>query len=165
MIEESTYYGYKGRELFYRVAAPAAPEALLIVIHGYGEHSGRYEDLIQDFSSRGYAVFVPDLRGHGRQSAGLRGYRGTRQGAGGYPYSDPAGGATIPRCSAGAGRPQHGRHVRPLPVACLPGRLCGRGLERSGDSASRGGQPSGQSPGRGHRGNRAEPADSGARPE
>ena len=66
MTEESTYYGYKGRELFYRFAAPAEPEALLIIIHGYGEHSGRYEDLIQDFSSRGYAVFVPDLRGHGR---------------------------------------------------------------------------------------------------
>jgi alpha-beta hydrolase superfamily lysophospholipase len=44
---------------------PAAREAVLIV-HGLGEHSGRYEQLAQWFLARGYAVRSYDQRGHGR---------------------------------------------------------------------------------------------------
>jgi alpha-beta hydrolase superfamily lysophospholipase len=43
---------------------PSAHDAVLIV-HGLGEHSGRYEKLAQWFLARGYAVRSYDQRGHG----------------------------------------------------------------------------------------------------
>jgi len=52
-----------------------APAAVLAVIHGYGEHGGRYRGLAEDMAARGYAVHVHDLRGHGL-SAGRRGHLG-----------------------------------------------------------------------------------------
>ena len=66
MVQESTYYGYEGRELFYHYAVPSDPQAVVIVVHGYGEHSGRYLHVLDAFAARGYAVFAPDHRGHGR---------------------------------------------------------------------------------------------------
>ena len=54
--------------------APAGhPIAVLAVVHGYGEHGGRYGFLVDDMVPRGYAVFTFDLRGHGR-SPGRRGH-------------------------------------------------------------------------------------------
>ena len=49
------------------------PVAVLAVVHGYGEHGGRYGFLVDDVVPRGYAVFTFDLRGHGR-SPGRRGH-------------------------------------------------------------------------------------------
>ena len=49
-----------------------APSAVLAVVHGYGEHGGRYAWLGEDLAARGYAVYAYDLRGHG-QSSGTRG--------------------------------------------------------------------------------------------
>jgi acylglycerol lipase len=65
MSIESTFYGYKGRELFYRSIEPADPKGLVLILHGYGEHSGRYEHVMDAFAARDYAVYVPDHRGHG----------------------------------------------------------------------------------------------------
>ena len=50
---------------------PQARGAVLIV-HGLGEHSGRYQRLAQCFNQRGYAVRSYDQRGHG-QTPGQRG--------------------------------------------------------------------------------------------
>ena len=47
--------------------------AVLAVVHGFGEHGGRYGFLVDDMAPRGYAVFTFDLRGHGR-SPGRRGH-------------------------------------------------------------------------------------------
>jgi alpha-beta hydrolase superfamily lysophospholipase len=44
----------------------------LLIVHGLGEHSGRYQRLAQWFNARGYAVRAYDQRGHGR-SPGRRG--------------------------------------------------------------------------------------------
>jgi alpha-beta hydrolase superfamily lysophospholipase len=52
-----------------------APAAVLAVVHGYGEHGGRYRGLAEAMVARGYAVHAYDLRGHGR-SAGRRGHVG-----------------------------------------------------------------------------------------
>ncbi|WP_297853654.1 alpha/beta hydrolase [Meiothermus sp.] len=46
---------------------------MLLIIHGFGEHSGRYENLAQHLAAQGYAVYAPDLRGHGG-SEGQRGH-------------------------------------------------------------------------------------------
>lgn len=60
-----------GLELRLRAWLPAEPEALLLVIHGLGEHSGRYSTFGRHFAELGYGVYAVDLRGHG-ESPGLR---------------------------------------------------------------------------------------------
>jgi len=44
-----------------------------LLIHGLGEHSGRYLNLIQDFNNKNISVFTIDIRGHGK-SEGKRGH-------------------------------------------------------------------------------------------
>lgn len=45
----------------------------LVIVHGYGEHGGRYNARAQTFVDAGFRVLIPDVRGHG-QSEGQRGY-------------------------------------------------------------------------------------------
>lgn len=47
--------------------------AIVLVVHGVGEHSGRYGRYAETFLRCGAAVVAPDHRGHGR-SEGLRGH-------------------------------------------------------------------------------------------
>ena len=47
------------------------PRYLALVVHGYGEHAGRYEEVAGVLVEHGAAVFAPDHLGHGR-SAGER---------------------------------------------------------------------------------------------
>ena len=49
------------------------PIGVVLLTHGLGEHSGRYEHVIAPLRRRRIAVVRWDLRGHGR-SAGLRGH-------------------------------------------------------------------------------------------
>ena len=49
-----------------------APRGAIALVHGLGEHSGRYERLAERFTNAGFAVWAIDLRGHG-QSPGARG--------------------------------------------------------------------------------------------
>jgi lysophospholipase len=44
----------------------------IIVQHGFGEHSGRYQNVVDIFEKSGYSLFIIDMRGHGL-SEGLRG--------------------------------------------------------------------------------------------
>ena len=50
-----------------------SPKALLLIIHGVGEHSGRYQHFADALCPSGYAVRAFDHRGHGL-SGGLRGH-------------------------------------------------------------------------------------------
>ena len=47
-------------------AAEGAPRAELLLVHGYGEHHGRYARQIAHLVSRGVSVYALDLPGHGR---------------------------------------------------------------------------------------------------
>jgi len=49
------------------------PAAVLAMVHGYGEHGGRYSPLAEALVAFGYALSTFDLRGHGR-SPGRRGH-------------------------------------------------------------------------------------------
>lgn len=63
-----------GPRLFEQVWLPEGkPKASVAVVHGLGEHSGRYAPLADDLTRHGYAVHALDLRGHGR-SEGERAY-------------------------------------------------------------------------------------------
>ena len=57
--------------LFRRSWVPEAPRHALLLVHGYAEHSGRYEAMATWFAERGHAVHGYDHRGHGR-SQGAR---------------------------------------------------------------------------------------------
>jgi alpha-beta hydrolase superfamily lysophospholipase len=48
-------------------------KAVLLIVHGLAEHSGRYENIINWFVPLGYAVYALDHIGHGK-SSGQRGY-------------------------------------------------------------------------------------------
>lgn len=45
----------------------------LVIVHGYGEHAGRYVDRAKTFTKAGYRVLAIDVRGHGL-SEGVRGH-------------------------------------------------------------------------------------------
>src|SRR5512146_2483768 len=47
-------------------------KAVVVLIHGLGEHTGRYAHVGKAFAKAGYALVGFDLRGHGR-SGGPRG--------------------------------------------------------------------------------------------
>jgi alpha-beta hydrolase superfamily lysophospholipase len=49
------------------------PQAIILIVHGLGDHSGRYGNYVNYFMPRGYALYSFDTRGHGR-SSGTRGY-------------------------------------------------------------------------------------------
>ncbi|MBI4540464.1 MAG: lysophospholipase [Gemmatimonadetes bacterium] len=51
----------------------AAPRAALLVVHGHGEHAGRYAIFAEAMARRGFSVFAYSQRGHGR-SEGRRGH-------------------------------------------------------------------------------------------
>ncbi len=74
---EGTFTGAGGLSLYFRGWRPeGTPQAVIAVVHGFGEHSGRYVNLIHYFVPRNYAVYAFDLRGHGR-SPGPRGHINT----------------------------------------------------------------------------------------
>lgn len=50
-----------------------APKAIILVIHGLGEHSGRYEHLAEYFCAKGIGVLANDRSGHGK-SGGKKGH-------------------------------------------------------------------------------------------
>lgn len=43
-----------------------AARGVIVLVHGYAEHIGRYKHVIATLTERGYAVFTQDHRGHGR---------------------------------------------------------------------------------------------------
>lgn len=49
------------------------PLAVVILIHGIGEHSGRYQYWARQFAQQRFLIYAPDYRGHGL-SAGKRGH-------------------------------------------------------------------------------------------
>ncbi len=52
---------------------PQNPKAVVLLVHGLGEHAGRYEHVAQAFNDHGYALVGFDHPGHGK-SDGVRGH-------------------------------------------------------------------------------------------
>jgi alpha-beta hydrolase superfamily lysophospholipase len=71
---EEWFEGAGGARLFCRHARPAGPpRAVLVSLHGLGDHSGLYPMVPEAVLPLGIELFAPDLRGNGR-SPGQRGY-------------------------------------------------------------------------------------------
>ena len=76
MILNHTSYSISssdGIKLFIRDYSLQNSNKVILIIHGLGEHSGRYLKLIQDFNDKNISVFTIDIRGHGK-SEGKRGH-------------------------------------------------------------------------------------------
>lgn len=63
---ETTYQAQNGPTLYLQAWMPESPQASLLLIHGLGEHSGRYGALVEGLVDLGLAVFTFDGRGHGK---------------------------------------------------------------------------------------------------
>ena len=71
---ESIWNNDEGLSFFVRGWEPdQAPKAAVALVHGLGEHTGRYAHVGRAFTARGYALAGFDLRGHGK-SGGARGH-------------------------------------------------------------------------------------------
>jgi len=70
---EGYFEAANGRKLFFRSWQPEPPERAIVLVHGFGEHSGRYESFASWFARKGFAVYALDLQGHGN-SPGKRGH-------------------------------------------------------------------------------------------
>ena len=65
---------YHGNSIFACEWNPEnSPKASLALVHGHGEHSGRYQYLADFYTKNGFAVISFDLFGHGK-SGGQRGH-------------------------------------------------------------------------------------------
>ena len=87
------------KSLGYRVWRAQHPQALVVILHGFGEHSGRYASLAASLAEQGLSVAAPDLWGHGR-SVGRRGDL-----------------ADLARCASQLVTPTHAKQ----PIASRPG--------------------------------------------
>lgn len=74
MTEETDYFlSQDGLRLYYRHWPAQNPIAVLCIVHGLGEHSGRYMHVAKFLSQRNISVLAMDLRGHGL-SKGKKGH-------------------------------------------------------------------------------------------
>ena len=64
---EGTFEGKGGLTIFHQRWLPDGDaRAVLLIAHGYGEHSGRYGNVVDEFVPRGVAIYALDHRGHGK---------------------------------------------------------------------------------------------------
>ncbi|MBI4352945.1 MAG: lysophospholipase [Candidatus Omnitrophica bacterium] len=76
MWTEHRFVAFDGTPIFYRRARCSGDRrGIVLVVHGMGEHSGRYEHVARYFSERGWESVLPDLRGFGK-SGGPRAFAG-----------------------------------------------------------------------------------------
>lgn len=73
-MNNETFTARDGLKIFTANLLPTGePKAVVLVIHGYGEHCGRYSHVMTALTKAGYAAYALDHCGHG-QSDGVRAY-------------------------------------------------------------------------------------------
>ena len=72
--DEGFFSARDNTRLYWQSALPdAEPTAFVGIVHGFGDHSGRYKRVIDALVADGYGVMAFDYRGHGKAD-GRRGY-------------------------------------------------------------------------------------------
>lgn len=71
--QTDTFKTGDGLSIFCQSWVPASPKAVIVLSHGYAEHSGRYQHVVDALLEQNYAVYALDHRNHG-QSDGEKGY-------------------------------------------------------------------------------------------
>jgi alpha-beta hydrolase superfamily lysophospholipase len=64
---DGRFTGAGQHSIYFQCWTPdSAPKAMLLLVHGAGEHSGRYQSFAQFFTAHNYAVAALDYQGHGK---------------------------------------------------------------------------------------------------
>jgi acylglycerol lipase len=64
---EGYFNGLKDFKIYHQSWKPGGEiKAVLLISHGYAEHSSRYLNVVNHFLPKGFAVYALDHRGHGR---------------------------------------------------------------------------------------------------
>jgi acylglycerol lipase len=72
--QEDFFEGVGNTRIYHQCWLPESnPKAVLMIVHGVGEHSGRYMNVVNHFVPAGFAVYGIDHPGHGK-SGGTRKY-------------------------------------------------------------------------------------------
>ncbi len=71
--QEFQFITRDGKTLHGKAWIPQEIRAVICLVHGLGEHSGRYTQLAEHLNLHGYALYGYDQRGHGK-SEGTRGH-------------------------------------------------------------------------------------------
>ena len=72
--KDGYFNGVRDANIYYQSWLPEGePKAILVIVHGLAEHSGRYMNVVNHLVPSGYAVYGIDHIGHGK-SDGKRGY-------------------------------------------------------------------------------------------
>lgn len=69
-ISNNYFKAHDHHRLYYECVRPKSPKAVLVLVHGLGEHLGRYSNPVREFG-KDHTVYLYDHRGHGR-SDGVR---------------------------------------------------------------------------------------------
>jgi alpha-beta hydrolase superfamily lysophospholipase len=64
--DEGFFSGKDDTRLYWRLLLPEAPKAILGIVHGYGDHSGRYLHVMQALALQNIGSVAFDYRGHGQ---------------------------------------------------------------------------------------------------
>ncbi|MBW4551631.1 MAG: alpha/beta fold hydrolase [Aphanocapsa sp. GSE-SYN-MK-11-07L] len=71
---EGTFKGFGDCHLYFQSWHPeSSSQAIVVLVHGLGGHSGVFQNVVEYLVPQGYEVYALDLRGHGR-SSGQRGH-------------------------------------------------------------------------------------------
>ncbi len=71
---ELSWKSYDGVDIYAQTWTPQGKvKSVIYIVHGLGEHSGRYNKWAEHFLASGYSIVACDLRGHGK-SGGQRGH-------------------------------------------------------------------------------------------
>lgn len=71
-METKTLKAFDGTEIFMTTDLVESPKAVLVIVHGLAEHSGRYDYVARKLNEKEISVYRFDNRGHGK-SGGARG--------------------------------------------------------------------------------------------
>ena len=64
---EGIFRGVRDHKIYYQAYLPKAKtKGSIIVVHGLGEHSGRYDNVVNYLVPQGFAIYGFDLLGHGK---------------------------------------------------------------------------------------------------
>lgn len=73
----SSFTDARGTRIFYDVyPADGTARAVVQILHGVGEHAGRYRALAETLAAHGYTVYADDHLGHGRTGTVQHGHPG-----------------------------------------------------------------------------------------
>jgi len=65
--QELGWQNKSGQKIFVQVWEPDTDtQAVVVLVHGLGEHTGRYQHIAEKFTQAEFVLFGADLPGHGR---------------------------------------------------------------------------------------------------